>query len=101
MRLIDADALKESIKEWKYHGFYDKLIEVIDNAPTVERPTIYEFKGCDNCELDRPTGEWIEVKDKFAYGTYYHWDCSVCKTQYGKTYNFCPNCGARMEAENE
>ena len=33
--LISREALKEAIAEWKYHGFYDKLIEVIDNAPSV------------------------------------------------------------------
>ena len=33
--LISREALKKVIAEWKYHGFYDKLIEVIDHAPSV------------------------------------------------------------------
>ena len=41
--LISREALKKVIAEWKYHGFYDKLIEVIDHAPTVN--------PCDNCDL--------------------------------------------------
>ena len=34
--LISREALKKAIEEYKYCGFYDKLIELIDNAPTVE-----------------------------------------------------------------
>ena len=33
--LISREALKKSIEECKYCGFYGKLIELIDNAPTV------------------------------------------------------------------
>ena len=39
-RLIDADALKKAIEEYKYRGFYDKLIEIIDNAHTVSATAI-------------------------------------------------------------
>jgi rRNA maturation endonuclease Nob1 len=87
MRQIDADALKEKAitleegcREWEV-----VTISEIDNAPTIERKT----------------GQWIEVKDKFAYAIYYHWDCSECKAQYGKPYNFCPNCGADMRGGGE
>ena len=41
--LISREALKMALKEYKYCGFYDKVIEIIDNAPTV--------KSCDNCDL--------------------------------------------------
>jgi len=34
--LISREALKKALEEYKYCGFYDKLIELIDNAPTVE-----------------------------------------------------------------
>ena len=40
--LISREALKEALEEYKYCGFYDKLIELIDNAPLVN--------PCDNCE---------------------------------------------------
>lgn len=53
---------------------------------------------------ERPHGEWIE--------TYYSIDgigasrfkCTKCENEistYGEPYNFCPNCGARMEKEGE
>ena len=34
--LISREALREALKEYKYCGFYDKVIEIIDNAPTVD-----------------------------------------------------------------
>ena len=33
--LISREALKKAIEEYKYCGFYDKLIEIIDNTPTI------------------------------------------------------------------
>lgn len=69
----------------------------------LETPTIYEFKGCDNCELERPKGEWenhgiINI-------------CSICNCDVLLTItdkicngvvNFCPNCGADMrEADDD
>ena len=45
-------------------------------------------------------GRWVQ-KDMFAK---YHWmhNCSICGSPvYDKTklYNYCPNCGARMDGE--
>ena len=53
---------------------------------------------------ERPHGEWIE--------TYYSIDgvgasrfkCTRCEKEistYGKPYNFCPHCGAKMVKEGE
>ena len=59
-----------------------------------EMATVYEFKGCDNCELDRPKGKWLSSTDHW-----YH-TCSECKREILKDNaydSFCPNCGARME----
>ena len=33
--LISREAFKKALEEYKYCGFYDKLIELIDNAPSV------------------------------------------------------------------
>ena len=57
--LISRSALKEDIKEWKYHGFYDKLIEVIDNAPTVDTT-------CPNCDSGYAQG----YSDGYLKGKY-------------------------------
>ena len=89
MRLIDADALiKESCEikltsDEAYHCVIgrEKVLELIQNAPTVERPT----------------GEWY-------YSCQNGWHCSICQqivkdmpTVMGKAnFDYCPNCGAKM-----
>ena len=34
---------------------------------------------------------------------YYHWECSICKAWFSDSarfgYNYCPNCGAKMDAD--
>ena len=41
-------------------------------------------------------GRWIE-KEKYTFGIMY--DCSLCENRIldnGHSWNYCPNCGARM-----
>lgn len=55
-----------------------------------------------DAQLERPTGYWIERED--SYGDPYY-ECSKCKESFvlidgtprDNLYNYCPNCGARME----
>lgn len=80
MRLIDADALWMDV----IHAmdYCEDILEIIEKQPTVE---------------ERKTGKW-KISDlpkgKMKY-------CSECG--YGqfmadiREYNFCPNCGAKME----
>lgn len=86
MRLIDADELKEAMREHTdYRGY---LVcdpeEIIDLAPTVERPH----------------GEWIYIGISETTGLKIV-KCTSCKKrQYGST-DFCSNCGADMRKEGE
>ena len=44
-------------------------------------------------------GHWIE-QEKYTFGTMY--DCSICGNRIldnGHSWNYCPNCGARMYEE--
>ena len=46
-------------------------------------------------------GQWIE-REKYTFGTMY--DCSICSTRIldnGHSWNYCPNCGAKMDGGNE
>lgn len=120
--LISRSALKkdfkarlEKAKNWKENAlnkgddeiviradatidFICEVIMTIDNAPTVA-PTFGLFKEmlCSECDK-RPRGEWIEhydSSDGFTWLT-----CSRCLFKaYEDDYNFCPNCGAKMQKE--
>ena len=117
VRLIDANALKEEINKRLIYGengndnsndvqfTYAKVRRLIDNAPTVPQTIITEFKGCDNCELERPLGEWID-EGQYAEGHSEHaYTCKKCGYQIIEKPNmisenrFCKNCGAEMRGE--
>ena len=93
-RLIDADALKEYFKTIrKYHvGKYSEwyLADVLEQQPTIDAEPVKH-------------GKWIwKGEDGDS-----RWMCSECKCkEYVPTCNgvpniwdYCPNCGARMDAE--
>lgn len=92
MRLIDADELKKAIEDYLERNqevmIYDvDMLDMLDNAPTVE---------------ERLTGEW-KYNQYDANGNIGNWHCSECRhIVYGGRsqkpyYNYCPNCGAKME----
>ena len=45
-------------------------------------------------------GKWIE-QEKYTFGVMY--DCSICDNRIldnGHSWNYCPNCGAKMDGDN-
>ena len=48
-------------------------------------------------------GRWIHKHfDDVCGGWYNEWHCSVCNGRvYEKGFNYCPNCGAKMDGGNE
>jgi DNA-directed RNA polymerase subunit RPC12/RpoP len=93
MRLIDADALKKHYAWWEDDK--QKLFDsIVDSQPTVDAvPVRY--------------GKWLYGESESGQDGYY---CSQCgkhiKWRYGeedidfiRSYNYCPNCGARMRDE--
>lgn len=74
-RLIDADAL-EPDADYDDGDYWAVSIAQIRRAPTIEK---------------RKTGKWIDG--------YKRQTCSVCKQRGYRSWSFCPNCGAKMEAE--
>lgn len=80
-RLIDADALRKRIKAKNasnamMKAMREECVAEIDDAPTIE-PKM---------------GKWISKADQ-------RWHCSLCDgiAPKGYRWNYCPNCGARME----
>ena len=46
-------------------------------------------------------GKWIE-QEKYTFGVMY--DCSICDNRIldnGHSWNYCPNCGAKMDKPDE
>lgn len=46
-------------------------------------------------------GRWVE-KEKYTFGIMY--DCSLCENRIldnGHTWNYCPNCGCRMDGGDD
>ena len=78
MRLIDADALKEAFKK---KCCCEISLDLIDNAPTVERPH----------------GKWLP--NYISQFTNPGRSCSLCNKTVEFSENFCPNCGADMRGE--
>ena len=62
----------------------------------------YDIIGEDDSEMcalyerKRPHGEW-EKKPEICYDYFY---CSKCGYAYKHAFNFCPNCGASMQAND-
>jgi rubrerythrin len=87
-RLIDANKMRE---DWLENGeneyVYDTnaVLDSIDAQPTVDAVEVVH-------------GRWERVKF-FANATLHN--CSICGHAEIRTYNYCPNCGAKMDGGNE
>ena len=60
------------------------IYAVIDNAPSADVAPVRH-------------GRWVE-KEKYTFGIMY--DCSLCENRIldnGHPWNYCPNCGAKMD----
>lgn len=80
-RPIDADALKANINT----AFWSEIGKIIDSAPTIDAVSVVH-------------GEWIDRSDGIEGAWNY---CSVCGEQAIDLYDFCPNCGAKMDGERK
>lgn len=94
MRLIDADALER--EGWSLHRTFQKDARtmVYETKKPSDFPTI---------EPERETGKWIPIvaelgDHKIIVEGY---NCSKCGRYDFEKDNFCPDCGARMEVDDE
>lgn len=88
-RLINANAMRQ---DWLENGLNEYVYDTnavlysIDNQPTIDTESL------------RPKGRWVMketmIRGLFAKNAY----CSECLWETAQDYNFCPNCGAKMEA---
>lgn len=110
MRLIDGDALKRKYEDHK-RLFCRNRIE-FSTLSDKDKARVDELDNCIADILNAPTieerkvGKWI---DKGWNGdrqyqmdgrgnSWHEWQCSECNhITKGAKWNFCPNCGAKME----
>lgn len=80
---IEREAAIESL-----HVAWDSAINALRNAPSDDvAPVVH--------------GRWIE-QEKYTFGVMY--DCSICGDRIldnGHSWNYCPNCGARMDGDGD
>ena len=102
-RLIDADAFKAQLQR-EIDIYFDEngggihtameARDEVDNAPTVDAVPVRH-------------GKYIGTEfDGYADGcpVYYEWKCSECGCVFEEeepTYNYCPNCGAKMDEQED
>lgn len=64
------------------------------------------IKAIKALEQESKTGHWIVVSDGYGDNSYIC-ECSECKDTVwiykdaDRTWNYCPNCGAKMQSESE
>jgi len=47
-------------------------------------------------------GRWRKVSmDKYVQHATYYYECSECRDEIIGKHNYCPNCGAKMEGDND
>lgn len=86
LRLIDADALLAEYDR-QHVGEPGRARKLIEDAPTVDAEPVRR-------------GRWIEKPTTVKY--FCHSECSVCSSWQGERWmNFCPHCGAKMDAKEE
>ena len=98
MRLIDADALKESVHVHDYvlkdclnstdKGMFTVgIMQAIDEQPTVDAVPVRHGMWTRHI-LGSTGGNGTTVMQ-----------CSECESMTISRFRYCPNCGARMDAE--
>lgn len=112
MRLIDADELMRRFMYKQaeyYHASY--IVGEINTAPTIYAepegcPFYIENKndrGDDSmCRLFHSEVKYLAIETR-QVGEWIDDNCSLCGqyVYHGDARNYCPNCGAKMETDNE
>jgi hypothetical protein len=93
-RYIDADTLKESLKNLKAEGRNQKYVQGLQDAIDDYFPQIIDDVPTADVEPVRH-GRWYE------YGEQSYKRCSICHERYSPPLGvfppFCLNCGAKMD----
>ena len=103
MKMVDVEVLERVVKDkadrgkhFAYIGGLHAVVGFIKNGeiPTVDAVPVVH-------------GDWTAIEDDWNEETIYQ--CSVCKEEFvtidgtppENLWNYCPNCGAKMDGGNE
>ena len=95
-RFIDANNLIEEIKEkycYNCRNFKNMKCDYCSTSDYIYM--IEDMPAADVAPVRH--GRWVE-KEKYTFGIMY--DCSLCEDRIldnGHPWNYCPNCGAKMD----
>lgn len=97
MRLIDADALLESgiCAEYGYNDNGLLLIPMRDVTNSIRNASAIDAEPVRH-------GRWLYNSYPtvwYGHGEPPEWVCSECEERAYNTYDYCPNCGAKMDGE--
>ena len=116
MRLIDADALIDDLKHdvavdqdsLDYEELTDLNRENIQFDKDCKQNAIDLLQHAPTIEPQRKTGQWLlEIGTYLGGHPRFRYHCSVCGNVEEHVYadskcaNFCPNCGAEMENDDD
>lgn len=91
MDLIDRNQLDEVCSRLNENGW-----GITRNEYKLIDRVLFEFPSAEK------TGKWIYDDEAYPGGNPYgHYDCDQCGESVPHKTNYCQNCGARMENENE
>lgn len=105
-RLIDADALLDAMRDEEFQTFVplDEIDSVIDKAPTIDAEPVRHGRWirndlgetyCSECNNRIPFVECFDFyPDCCMDDDDMQWNEEIDKT------NYCPNCGAKMDAKD-
>lgn len=92
MRMVDADALKESLKNLKAEANNKKYEQGLQDAIDGYFPQIIDDAPTADVQLVKH-GRWIPHKITASS------KCSECNKVFSNETNYCPYCGARMDGD--